>query len=347
MKPLSAADLGHVIDNTCKLWDKVRGKKIFLSGATGFFGIWLLESMAYCNRNLNLDLSAVVLCRDPVRFREQMPHIAQESCIQFLKGDVRTFDFPPEEFEYLIHAAAPTIAPSSLDAEELLSILIDGTRRILAFAKSRGTQRMLFVSSGAVYGQQPSGVKYISEDYRGGPDWINPDSSYAEGKRVSEQLCAIAARKLPIQMAIARCFAFVGPHLPLHQHFAIGNFIANALANEPILIRGDGTPMRSYLYASDLAVWLWTLLLADPRQSTNPTVINVGSSNAVSIHDLARLVARVLNPTLEIRIEEKPRDGALSLQYVPDARRAEALYGLRESISLEQAIRHTAEWHRS
>jgi nucleoside-diphosphate-sugar epimerase len=347
VKPLPTSDLHAIQIRTRELWEGAREKKIFLSGGTGFFGVWLLESLAHCNRALDLNVSAMVVCRDPEKVRARLPHIANEGCIHFLEGDVRTFQFPEGQFDYVFHAAAPTVAANFLDAEDVLTTLIDGTRRMISFARSHCTKNFLFVSSGAVYGPQPESMPQISEEHRGSPQWLNPDAAYAEGKRVSEQLCSIAANSSSIRFAIGRCFALVGPHLPLDQHFAIGNFIADALANRRILIRGDGTPMRSYLYASDLAVWLWTLLLAGHTQEANPVVVNVGSGDALSIRDLAYTVANAINPKLQIDVEGHRLPGAPLLQYVPDVSRAEALFGLRPTVDVHDAIRRTAAWHNS
>jgi dTDP-glucose 4,6-dehydratase len=187
-------------------------------------------------------------------------------------------------------------------------------------------------------------LSHIREDYIGSPEWLGPKSAYAEGKRVAEQMCAAAAKESAIHFAIARCFAFVGPHLPLDQHFAIGNFIRDALEGNAIQIRGDGTPMRSYLYAADLAIWLWTMLL-DTKSDADPTVLNVGSGDAISIRDLARMVAEEVNPSLRIEVAGRHEPGQRLEQYVPDVTMAERCLGLRPRIGLREAIRRTAAWY--
>jgi dTDP-glucose 4,6-dehydratase len=347
VQPLANEDLDHILTHTRPLWDKVRGRRIFISGGTGFFGAWLLESLVHCDKKLALNVQATVLTRNPEAYTRRMPHVAHQRSIQLLRGDVRDFQFPPDHFEFVIHGAAPTGTRGPGEQLELLRTLLDGTRRMLDFAKERGARRFLFVSSGAVYGRQPSGLSHIPEDYRGGPDWLNPAAAYAEGKRVCEQMCALYACEPSLQISIARCFAFVGAHLPLDKHFAIGNFIGDALAGKPIAILGDGTAMRSYLYGADLAIWLWTMLLSDGAQTSSPLVLNVGSSEAVSIHDLAKEVVSELNPRLPIEVAKRPVDGATAERYVPSVQQAEQLLNLVQTIPLRESIRRTAAWHRT
>jgi dTDP-glucose 4,6-dehydratase len=275
-----------------------------------------------------------------------MPHLSRKSSLSFLKGDVRTFAFPEQEFDFVVHAAVPTTAGAAGRPIELLSTLVDGTEQMIGLARACGTKRFLFVSSGAGYGRQPPHLAHIPEDYIGGPDWLNPNSAYGEGKRVSEQLCALHALESGIEFTIARCFAFVGPHLPLDQHFAIGNFIRDALAGRNIAVHGDGTPRRSYLYAADLSIWLWTLLFQEAGLPSNPKVFNVGSGEAVSIRDLAEMVVEELNPSLTVEIAREPIAGMSPSQYVPDVRRAEMQLGLRPTVELREAIRRTAAWLR-
>jgi nucleoside-diphosphate-sugar epimerase len=344
VKPLPLEDLDHVYTQTLPLWEGVRGRRLFITGGTGFFGAWLLETFACVNRRLKLQAEAIVLTRDRRAALAKLPHLSKESSIQWLEGDVCSFSFPDGIFDYVIHAAAPTLAAASSQPMALMRTLIHGTERVIDFAGSRRTKSLLFTSSGAVYGRQPEAIRQLTENYYGGPDWLETGSVYAEGKRIAEQICSIAARQSSLLVSIARCFAFVGPHLPLNEHFAIGNFIRDALAGKSIVIRGDGTPLRSYLYSADLTIWLWTMLLRKTGPE-EPCVLNVGSGEAISIRDLAHAVVEEINPALQIEIVQQTFPGKRIEQYVPSVEKAKLNYGLCQTIDLREAIRRTAAWH--
>ena len=344
--PLATADLDLVLDQTRELWREVRGQRLFVTGGTGFFGCWLVESFCHINRSLELGASATLLSRSPERFRARCPHLAGDPAITLHAGDVRDFAFPDGEFAFVIHAATDTVtAPRADRPLELLSTILDGTRRTLDFAMESGAQKFLLTSSGAVYGRQPAELTHVPESYAGAPEATDPASDYGEGKRASELMCALyqraaTAKGVAFEAKIARCWAFVGPHLPLDAHFAIGNFIGDILAGRPISIGGDGTPRRSYLYAADLAAWLWTILFRGPALAP----INVGSGRDVSILELAGLVASTLAPGTEIRVAKTAVPGAAPARYVPSVDRAAELLGLRAQVSLEDAIRRTYAW---
>jgi nucleoside-diphosphate-sugar epimerase len=342
--PLPPRDLDLILERTAPLWHDVRGRRIFLTGGTGFFGCWLAESFCHINRALRLDAQLVVLTRNPAAFAAKCPHLAGNPAVALHAGDVRSFDFPAGRFEFVLHAATSTDARVlSADPVDAFSTIVAGTERVLDFAATHGAARFLLTSSGAVYGKQPSDLTHVPETLLGGPDPLTPASVYAEGKRAAELLCALQAQKSGLACTIARCWAFCGPHLPLDQHFAIGNFIGDVLAGRPIRIQGDGTPRRSYLYAADLAIWLWTMLFRAP--SLVP--INVGSSRDVSILELAQTVAATLRPETEIQVALKPDPNVAPLRYVPAVDRARELLGLAPTVSLEESIRRTAAWHRS
>jgi nucleoside-diphosphate-sugar epimerase len=341
-KPLPRQDLELILEHTAPMWEEVRGSRIFLTGGTGFFGCWLVESFCFVNNLLGLGAVATVLTRNPEAFAQKCPHLASDPAVTLHAGDVRSFAFPRGEYQYVIHAATEASAKQALEAPlEMLSTIIAGTERTLEFAVTHRARKFLLTSSGAVYGKQPADVTHIPESYGGAPDPANPANVYAEGKRISELLCALYQKTGRLDCKIARCWAFCGPHLPLDQHFAIGNFIGDVLAGRPIQIQGDGTARRSYLYAADLAVWLWTILLRAPAL----VPFNVGSAHDVSILELAQTVATTLNPQTEIRIAQEVVAGATPLRYVPCVNRSDEVLGLRQIIGLEECIRRTAHWH--
>ncbi len=337
-KPLPRDDLLMVLDHTRGLWEDLRGRRIFVSGATGFFGRWLLETFVFANDRLSLDSQLVALTRDPEKFRALAPPIASHTAIIPWKGDVRNFQFPEGGFAHVIHAAAAYSEPPA--DQEMLDTLTQGTRRMLDFAASSGTRRFLFVSSGAVYGTQPPDLALMPETHAPTGGLPGTASAYAKGKLAGEALCLSEFRERNLETTIARCFAFVGPGLPLNSYFAIGNFIRDALAGNSIHVTGDGTPLRSYLYAADLAVWLWTLLLRGQPDS----IYNVGSEQARTIADLAHLTASVLKPGLPVLIDREPGHTGIINQYVPSTRKAREELGLAQTVELEDAIRRTAAW---
>jgi dTDP-glucose 4,6-dehydratase len=337
-----ASDLEFIAANAQGLWEELRGERLFITGGTGFFGCWLVESFCFVNRLLGLGAEATILTRNPQAFARKCPHLASDSAVTLQAGDVRSFSFPDGEYGYVIHAATEASAKQASEVPlEMLSTIIAGTERTLEFAATHGTRKFLLTSSGAVYGKQPADVTHIPESYAGAPDPLVASNVYAEGKRIAELLCALYQPRSSLECKIARCWAFCGPHLPLDQHFAIGNFIGDVLAGRPIQIQGDGTPRRSYLYAADLAVWLWTMLFRAPAL----VPFNVGSAHDVSILEVAQTVATTLKPQTEIRVAHQPVSGTAPRRYVPCVDLAREVLGLRQTVVLEECIRRTARWY--
>lgn len=336
-----ADDLDQILTHTENLWEELRGKRIFITGGTGFFGCWLLESFAWANDKLGLNATAMVLTRNLDAFQKKAPHLASHPAIKFHVGDVRNFKFPNGEFTHIIHAA--TSASAKLNDEDPLMMfdtIIEGTRHALDFAVHCGAKKFLLTSSGAVYGKQPPEMTHIPEDYCGAPDPSDPNSAYGEGKRAAELLCTLYAKKYGIETTIARCFAFVGPYLPLDIHFAIGNFIRDGLNGGPIVVKGDGSPRRSYLYAADLAIWLWAILF----KGKMCLPYNVGSEESITIATLASIVAKCFKKPIEVKIAKTLRQGKPFERYVPATRRTELLWRT-SSIPLKQAIVKTIKFN--
>jgi nucleoside-diphosphate-sugar epimerase len=335
-----ANELDHIVGRTESLWGDLRGGRILITGATGFFGCWLLESFAWANQRLSLNATAVALSRRPQLLQEKAPHLATDPAISLHSADVRSGDFPHGEFSHVIHAA--TEASATLNRETplvMFDTIVEGTRRALQFALANSVSRFLFVSSGAVYGTQPPGLQQVTESFTGGPDPLDRGSAYAEGKRAAELLCLLAASQR-LTTTIARCFAFVGPYMPIGIHFAIGNFISDAIRGGPIRVEGDGSAVRSYLYAADLAAWLWSALF----KGRSGRAYNVGSEDAINIAALANAVASEAPHKVEITIAQTPVPGNPVHRYVPSTARAREELGVRAEVPLDDAIRRTYLW---
>ncbi len=340
-RPLPDADLELVMRQTQGLWAELRDARLLLTGGTGFVGRWMLASLLAANRRDALGLRVSVLTRDPRGFAAGYRELATDDAVDLLPGDVRTFAWPDGAFTHVVHGATPSDAGLNEGRPaEMLAIIEDGTRQVLDFCAARGVARVLLLSSGAVYAPPAPAGGYTALDPLG-PAWPEEPSAYHAGKRVSEQL-ALSASSAHLGVTIARLFAFVGPYLPLDRHFAIGNFMKDALDGRTVVVHGDGSPVRSYLYAAEMAAWLWTMLL---HERAVGQTYNVGSERAVSIAETARAVAAAADPPVAVEIaggETRPRD-----IYLPCTARAREELGLVETVGLDDSVRRTLAWHRA
>jgi len=321
---LAAADLAEL-----------RGKKIFFTGGTGFFGKWLLAALLRANAELELGLKLVVLSRNPNAFAALHPEVDLLPELSPLRGNVADFTAKEWDFQFIIHAAADTTAFTS-DSEERdrSRSIVQGTQNVLALARNSGA-RLLNISSGAVYGAAAGKREGASED-----DYTaaRPLTPYGLAKREAEALCA----EPHADFVTARAFAFLGPHLPLEAHFAAGNFLRDAIRGSPILVRGDGTALRSYLHPVDLVIWLLRILVRGARGRA----YNVGSGEVVSTAELARLIAAAVNPPAPVTIQSAQSQGPQNI-YLPDITRARAELGLTVTVPLRDAITRTLDFLKS
>ena len=328
-----------VVDRCGRVWEELRGAKLFITGGTGFYGSWLVESLVNANDQLDLGVSAVVLSRNPESFLRKRPHLRGRKDLTFIAGDVRSFDFPEGQFSHVIHAATEASAKLNLENPLLMiDTIVEGTRRSLEFAVHCSARHFLNTSSGAVYGDIPGSIGPVPESFMGGPDVSNPKWAYGEGKRLSELLCAIYADKHGLEAKNVRCFATIGPGLPLDTHFAIGNFIADTLDGREIVIQGDGSAVRSYIDIADLTVWLWhVLVFGESKQA-----YNVGSEEGYSIREIAEKVRDLLAPDLQINVRGKTLPNQLASHYVPSTAKARSQLGLSLHVPIDESIRATA-----
>lgn len=315
---------------------------ILITGGTGFFGRALLRSLLDPKEHQS---EFLILSRDPVKFLTAYPLFANCPHLQFIQGDIQDRSSLPwqAKLSRVLHAATDSTLGPRLSPLERFKQIVDGTTNILDLAVATGAQRFLLTSSGGIYGQQPPDLLTMPEDWAGAPRLADPSTAYSQGKRAAEHLCTLYRDAHGIETVIARCFAFIGPDLPLDVHFAIGNFIRDALDQEFITVAGDGSPVRSYLEQADLATWLITLL----NHGKSGETYNVGSDQAVTIRDLAMLVRDLLAPGKSVQILGGGQHSNSRSRYVPDISKARKELGLDVQVPLDEAILRTAAAYRT
>lgn len=279
-----------------------------------------------------------LLTRHPERVRKEHPEIASHPAVRLVQGDVLQDGWDCNGATHLI--AGATEASATLLREHprlMLETIVEGTSRTLDNAQKAGTSRALFVSSGAANGPQPPDVERVREDQHFGIDPLSPRIAYAEGKRIAELLFALY-RQADFSFTSARLWAFVGPFLPMNSHFAVGNFLGDVLAGRRVRILGDGTTVRSYQYAAEMAAWNW-ILLASGRPAV---AYNVGSEYAVSMRELAGLCAELDGTDYEVLGTPDP-SGRTDI-YVPDVGLMKKEFGIVNRTTLKASLFKTIQW---
>jgi len=308
---------------------------IFVTGGTGFFGRALLRHWMVSEENGVFSDEVGILTRYPESFLNSYPEFSKLSWLKLFKGDVLEYSTLPRniKIDRIIHAATETTNGSVLTPFKTYNDITIGTNNLLNFAVQNNVRRFLLTSSGAVYGPQPDSLDRIPEDYSGRPNPLLPSSAYGLGKSAAEHLCCLYSDKYELQTVIARCFAFVGQDIPLTVHYAVGNFIHDALYGTEINVGGDGTPLRSYMNQADLAKWL--LCIFD--EGLPGHAYNVGSDQAISISDLAFLVRDILSPNKQVVFKYTDSTFKGRNVYIPDISSAKNDLDLGITISLRES----------
>lgn len=336
-------DFRFITNSSKSALNALQNKTIFITGGTGFIGKWFLDSILYANAHLSSNIRLIILTRDPSKFLSQRPDLANTDSVQLIEGDVnanlpRAFKV---KIDYLVHAATDASADLNENNPLLMfDTVVMGTRNILQFCVDQGIKRILYLSSGAVYGRQPAGISFVGEKDLCGPDCLDARLTYGEAKRAAEMLCAIYIKQHQLNISTARIFALLGPFLNLDIHFAAGNFIKDAMAKKKIIIKGNGLPERSYLYPADLTIFLIHLLVF----GANGSGYNLGSERGVSIKDLAFLISEKLGGA-GVEVLGSEDLGWNVGRYVPNVSKINNEFGLKPVVSLEEAILRTAVWN--
>ena len=332
-RPLPPDDLRHVLECVGSGWNALRNARVLFTGASGFFGSWMLESFLYAGTQLDLPLRAVAVTRDAARFSKGLPHLAGDPRVEILESDAATLPVPEGAVDFVIHSLVPDAGTPLGDQEVFFR---SATARLLGIASKKRAGGFLLCSTGAVYQPHDPPAPFAEGDPLVP---LDAELSYGQIRRKVEDQCLKAWKDRNVPVKIARGFAFIGPRLPLDGQFAAGNFIGDALAGSPITVKGDGTAVRSYLYAADMAAWLWTILFkGEPGRA-----FNVGSEVAICIADLAQAVSQSFASPPDVHMAAMPDHRHQKHRYVPSCDRARKL-GLEQRVLLREQIQKTTTW---
>lgn len=311
---------------------------LLLIGGTGFFGKSFLDSFQRGDLHAWGVDKVIAMSRNADQLKQTAPQLVDHR-VELLNADIGTVNSLPAA-DYVVHAAASTDARNYLSRPESEKKNIQaGVLNYCSLApKFHKNSKIVYVSSGAVYGVQPEEIEFLSED---APiisleDMPEHKRDYAMAKRDAEDAIFQLCNKHEIRASIARCFAFVGPWLPRDQHFAIGNFIEDGLQGRPIQVKATYPVYRSYMHADDLVPWLMTM--AENAEAHCET-FNVGSDQPVDMGELARLVAKQLNVHAMI----PPQSKTSFDRYIPSVQKAKSKLGLDLKLDLPTAIQSTID----
>ena len=323
----------------------LRDELVVVTGGTGFVGTWLAELIAHLNDTHGFRTRVHLLARRTDGFHERSSHLARRGDVTVGDADVRDLvDLPPDT-GFLVHAAGtPDNRIHASDPVRTLQTFVQGTDAVLrAAARLERLQRVLHCSSGQVYGPQPLELEAIAETDLGVTTFDRVVATYTESKRAAETVLAAHRSADRLTTVTVRPFAFIGPVQALTAPWAVNNFLQDALHGGPIRILGNPATVRSYLYPTDMAVWMLTALV----RGRNGAAYNLGSRTGVSLRELAERIAAHAGGHIDVVEGGRGQRRTPPSRFLLDVTAAQADLEVRETVDLDAAIRRTLTWHRA
>lgn len=291
MNRLDCAGYVADLDAVCALdlpWDRLSGKTIVVSGATGMIGTFLIDALMRKDATAGLGCSVVALGRSAEKARARLPYFGREH-FSFEEGSVTAPGYRPvASADYVLHLASST-HPRQYVSDPIGTIRsnVDGLQNLLEYSADCGA-RLLFASSVEIYGQNRGDVERFGEDYCGDIDCNTLRACYNESKRLGEAMCQAYRSQMGVETVIARIARVYGPTLLPDDSKALSQFMRKALADENVVLKSEGTQRFSYLHVADAASGLLHVLLLGIDGETY-NLADEGSD--VALGDLAALVA--------------------------------------------------------
>lgn len=307
--------------------------RVVLTGAAGFIGSHLVDRYL-------LDGHEVVgidnLCTGSL---DNLSVALRNERFTFLQHDVSTGISVAGDVDLILHFASPA-SPVDYSRLALQTLMVNsvGTSHACDLAE-RHHARLVFASTSEVYGEPL--VHPQPESYWGNVNPIGPRACYDEAKRFGEALVMTRFRLRDLNARIVRIFNTYGPRMRSDDGRVVPNFLAQALAHEPLTVYGDGTQTRSFAYVDDIVEGV---IRTANLEEAGGLIVNLGHTEETMIYDVAKLVAELTDTRCSIETHPRPTDEPS--RRCPDLARAYALLGWTPSVPLRDGLSRTLRWWR-
>lgn len=333
------SDLTQILTTSRNELELLNSAKILICGGTGFLGTWLTTTLLEANEKFDLNLRVTLISRDLKKSRIKL-RIENQDPVSIIEGDLTTkpsiLNSLEGNFSHIIHAATPIVKQTGANDLDKMgkTTLLTSENLIQLASRMKEAPSLTHLSSGAVYGSQSTSDLRIPENSEISGR-IPEKSYYGRIKLESEELVALADSKGLLRGSNPRLFTFFGPHLVMDEHFAIGNFLRNALKGEKIQVKGNPLTTRSYLYPTDMVSWLLAVIVSPTMKA-----IHIGSEIPLQMRELAEMVSNLVG----LNGVEYLSESDVVSNYVPETKRMRSMYNVSQTVNLEDGLRRWVSW---
>lgn len=242
-------------------WEEFEHKKVVVTGSTGMTASMLIDVFMYRNLNLGSDISIVAVSRSKDRILRRFTDYLDDPHFHYEVQDLKMNTPDLGDMDIVFHGAGYAV-PDAFETDPIgtVSANVLGTHKLLSYASTHHTEKIIFFSSVDIYGSNRGDTGRFTEDYCGYIDCNSVKAGFAESKRVGESLTRAYGNQYGMHVSIARFCKIYGPSMSLDDSKTITKYIKRGLHKEDILLTGNREEIYSYCYTADAVAGL--LLIA-------------------------------------------------------------------------------------
>lgn len=323
-------------------WDKIDHHSFLIIGATGMIGSYMVDVLMTRNEQSQANIHIYAMGRSLERLKKRFSMYLASDFFHIVEGDVIQPIRLTDKIDYVFHGASNT-HPRAYSTDPIGTIMTNlmGTQQVLEFAVRNDVNRVAFLSTVEIYGENRGDVEKFTEDYSGYIDCNTLRAGYPEGKRASESLCQAYIAKHNLDIVIPRICRTFGPTMLLNDSKASSQFILNAVNEEDIVLKSEGNQYFSYAYVGDVVyALLYLLATAENGEAYNIAV----SKFDLHLKELAQGLAALNQKQVifDLPDEEERKGFSTASQALLASEKIEKL-GWQSLFELEEALRNTVE----